>query len=196
MAQQPIIRVGDTTTHGGTVLEGFESFSIHGRAAAGVGHKVHCPQCKGTFVIVEGSPTHSFMGIALSTEGMLTSCGARLLASAPNVVAEVASGLSGIAFGPTEAVAPMSAAKSVPDAVTALERGQTHDQHFHLLDEATGEPLAQRRYRITVIQGAPLLARQFVSNRGEGHFYYAQIVHDSPARWRSLAGRLWDEGVR
>lgn len=35
MTARPIIRVGDKTTHGGTVLEGFSSYSIDCRAAAG-----------------------------------------------------------------------------------------------------------------------------------------------------------------
>ncbi|MGW9064553.1 PAAR domain-containing protein [Achromobacter animicus] len=39
MTARPIIRVGDKTTHGGTVLEGFSSYDIDGRAAAGLGHK-------------------------------------------------------------------------------------------------------------------------------------------------------------
>lgn len=52
MPARPIIRVGDKTTHGGTVLEGFPSYAIDGRAAAGIGHKVDCPKCNGIFPIV------------------------------------------------------------------------------------------------------------------------------------------------
>ena len=36
MTGRPIIRLGDKTTHGGTVMEGFSSYSIDGRAAAGL----------------------------------------------------------------------------------------------------------------------------------------------------------------
>ena len=36
MTGRPIIRVGDKTTHGGTVMEGFSSYTIDGRAAAGL----------------------------------------------------------------------------------------------------------------------------------------------------------------
>ena len=61
MTARPIIRVGDKTTHGGTVLEGFSSYDIDGRAAAGLGHMVDCPKCKGVFPIVEG------LGASLST---------------------------------------------------------------------------------------------------------------------------------
>lgn len=43
--------VGDTTTHGGRVLEGSTTATIEGKPIAGVGHKVLCPQCKGVFPI-------------------------------------------------------------------------------------------------------------------------------------------------
>ncbi|MDB5894334.1 MAG: hypothetical protein JWQ88_1865, partial [Rhodoferax sp.] len=32
--------------------------------------------------------------------------------------------------------------------------------------------------------------------RAEGHFYYAQIVADSPNRWKALAQNLYDAGLR
>lgn len=54
MTARPIIRVGDKTTHGGTVLEGFSSYDIDGRAAAGLGHKVGCPKCKESIPSLRG----------------------------------------------------------------------------------------------------------------------------------------------
>uniref|UniRef100_UPI003FA59825 PAAR domain-containing protein n=1 Tax=Limnobacter sp. TaxID=2003368 RepID=UPI003FA59825 len=42
-----MIRQGDTTSHGGTVLEGFPFYTVEGRAVAAMGHKVACPLCKG-----------------------------------------------------------------------------------------------------------------------------------------------------
>lgn len=47
-----MILVGDKTSHGGRVLEGTDSATVNGRAIAGVGHMVACPQCKGTFPIL------------------------------------------------------------------------------------------------------------------------------------------------
>src|SRR5688500_14425687 len=35
MNGRPIVRVGDKTTHGGTVTEGFSSYDVLGRAASG-----------------------------------------------------------------------------------------------------------------------------------------------------------------
>lgn len=81
MTARPIIRVGDKTTHGGTVLEGFSSYSIDGRAAAGVGHKVDCPKCNGLFPIIEGVPSFAVGDSLVTLEGMKTACGAALISS-------------------------------------------------------------------------------------------------------------------
>jgi len=40
------IRLGDSTTHGGKVLEAFSRTDLNGKPIAGVGHKVSCPLCK------------------------------------------------------------------------------------------------------------------------------------------------------
>ena len=37
------IRLGDSTTHGGKVLEAFSRTDLNGKPIAGVGHKVSCP---------------------------------------------------------------------------------------------------------------------------------------------------------
>lgn len=79
-----IIRKGDSTSHGGTVLEGFGQTDLNGRPIAGVGHKVSCPKCKGVFPIVEGSSSYSVGGVPVALHGMKTSCGASLIASGPN----------------------------------------------------------------------------------------------------------------
>lgn len=44
-----IIRLGDSTSHGGTVLEAFNLTDLNGKPMSGVGHKVVCPLCKGVF---------------------------------------------------------------------------------------------------------------------------------------------------
>ncbi|MEN5343450.1 PAAR domain-containing protein [Achromobacter mucicolens] len=81
MTGRPIIRVGDKTTHGGTVIEGFSSYSIDGRAAAGLGHNVECPTCNGIYPIVEGVSSFTIDGGYVAIEGMRTACGATLIAS-------------------------------------------------------------------------------------------------------------------
>lgn len=43
MAGRPVVRIGDKTSHGGKVTQGFLEYLIEGRAAAGMGHLVACP---------------------------------------------------------------------------------------------------------------------------------------------------------
>ena len=40
-----------------------------------------------------------------------------------------------------------------------------------------------------------LLKSQMDANKGEGHFYYAHIIPDSPRRWAELAKRIKNEGL-
>jgi uncharacterized Zn-binding protein involved in type VI secretion len=75
-----IIRKGDSTSHGGVVLEGSLTDICHGKPIAYIGHKTHCPKCKGDFPIVEGVLTTSFYGKGVASAGMKTSCGATLIA--------------------------------------------------------------------------------------------------------------------
>lgn len=78
---QAVIKVGDTTTHGGTVLIGIDALHYGPVAVAGLGDLVFCPRCKGEFPIVEGSDFLMYEGKKIALEGMLTACGARLIAS-------------------------------------------------------------------------------------------------------------------
>ncbi|MGF7191907.1 putative Zn-binding protein involved in type VI secretion [Robbsia andropogonis] len=90
MARRAIICKGDSTTHGGVVLEGSTSGTIHGRPIAGVGHLVSCPRCKGVFPIQSDTLgrryPHHFLGIDTAVEGMRTACGAELIASQHDMV--------------------------------------------------------------------------------------------------------------
>lgn len=76
-----IIRLGDSTSHGGKVIEGSPFDICMGKPIAYIGHKVQCPKCKGLFPIVEGAPTTTFYGKGVALAGMHTACGAVLIAS-------------------------------------------------------------------------------------------------------------------
>ncbi|MBB4866989.1 putative Zn-binding protein involved in type VI secretion [Pseudomonas nitritireducens] len=80
---QEIIRLGDSTSHGGTVIQAFGQTNLNGKPMAGVGHQVVCPLCKGVFPIAQGSALLDVDGIAVALHGMKTACGASLIASAP-----------------------------------------------------------------------------------------------------------------
>lgn len=87
-----IIRQGDPTNHGGKVLEGSIVDICHGKPIAYIGHKVSCPQCKGTYPIVEGAMTTSFYGKGVAVAGMKTGCGATLIATQFTDIVETAFG--------------------------------------------------------------------------------------------------------
>ncbi len=76
----PIICVGDGTTHGGLVLEGFPHTDIDGRTPAGVGHQVSCPKCGGSHPIVGPGLGPTINDVEIAADGMSTACGAKLIA--------------------------------------------------------------------------------------------------------------------
>jgi uncharacterized Zn-binding protein involved in type VI secretion len=129
MAAKPIIRLGDQTSHGGVVAEGFPDFMIHGKNVAGVGHKVTCPLCPGSHVIVAGAANVSAFGKNIALEGMQTSCGAVLIPSQGTATVNVSSGAAG---GDSAAKGAASVAASVKPVF---------DEQF-LLQDANGTPLS------------------------------------------------------
>ncbi|WP_447741189.1 PAAR domain-containing protein [Pseudomonas laurentiana] len=77
-----IVRIGDSTNHGGIVIGSIPHTNLNGKPMAGKGNMVFCPLCKGEFPIIEGSGTYRVNGIPVALDGMKTACGAILIASA------------------------------------------------------------------------------------------------------------------
>lgn len=75
-----LILVGDTTSHGGTVLSGSSGCLAEGLPVARVGDPVSCPLCKGVFPIVEGAASVFETGMNIARHGDKTACGATLIA--------------------------------------------------------------------------------------------------------------------
>lgn len=113
-----IIRQGDSTSHGGKVLEGLVTDICHGKPIAYIGHKVSCPKCSGTHTIVEGVMTTTFYGKGVAVAGMKTSCGATLIASQFTDIVEVAGGGGG--SGAKAAAASSAAAAAATTAAVAV----------------------------------------------------------------------------
>jgi uncharacterized Zn-binding protein involved in type VI secretion len=75
-----VIRLGDSTTHGGKVITASPNAFYEGIPIARVGDQVSCPKCKGMHTIVTGAP-HAFdHGAQIACDGDLVSCGAKLIA--------------------------------------------------------------------------------------------------------------------
>ena len=79
---RPFIVIGDTTSHGGTVVEGAPTTDTDGRRIARVGDKVTCPRRgHGDTVIATGDPTCIIEGKPAARHGDVTACGATLIST-------------------------------------------------------------------------------------------------------------------
>ncbi|MGV2290592.1 PAAR domain-containing protein [Trinickia sp. YCB016] len=73
-----VARLGDTTDHGGRVIEATPTLTDMGVPVALDGHLVECPKCGGKFrIIATGKRTHH--GLPVGYLGDKTSCGATLI---------------------------------------------------------------------------------------------------------------------
>jgi len=59
-----------------------------------------------------------------------------------------------------------------------------------------GDPIYAGMSWVELVAMAPILGKQMLDGKGEGHFYYAHALKDSPRRWEGLAKRLASEGLR
>jgi len=84
----PFIRLGDKTSHGGTVVEASMVSDIGGIGIARVGDKVTCP-VHGDQVIVSGDITLVVDGKAVARHGDEVGCGARLIAGQQTTLDQV-----------------------------------------------------------------------------------------------------------
>ena len=154
-----IIRKGDPTSHGGVVLEGSLTDICMGKPIAYIGHKVQCPQCKGTFPIIEGVLTTTFYGKGVALAGMKTACGAVLVATQFTDIVEQGSGAA--AGAAATAAAKSTAAVSAAAALAAGEAGaapnsppeaEVFDEQFAFVDEDK-QPLGEIPYTVKLPSG-------------------------------------------
>ena len=151
MGEKAIIRLGDKTSHNGTVLEGYQDTICMGKPVAGIGHKVSCPKCSGSHTIVEGAMSFFVMGRNIAVDGMKTSCGAVLIASQQTDTVDAGGGAAPAeaAVGSTAAAAAASAAAVAAAAALAAS---AFDEQFQLVDKQ-GKPLANAAYKIVAASG-------------------------------------------
>lgn len=161
-----IIRQGDTTSHNGTVLEGSMQDICHGKPIAYIGHKVHCPKCKGDYPIVEGAMTTTFYGKGVALAGMKTSCGATLVPSqftdtveygqtgqSSSAIAAASAAPAAIARSAAENKGTVENALAKSTSEETSENAEKFDMFFHAKDESNQTSLADVRYRIVLDDG-------------------------------------------
>lgn len=76
-----VIRLGDSTSHGGTVISARDDFIAQGKPVALNGDMTSCPQCKGTFPIQVAASERQHVDKAVAYDGDKTACGAALISS-------------------------------------------------------------------------------------------------------------------
>jgi hypothetical protein len=82
------------------------------------------------------------------------------------------------------------------DFLKAL-RAQTNIKRVVVVDlKDKGDLIYAGISQLELTKVAPTLGEQMNRQQGEGHFYYAHVVADSPARWAALAKHLYDAGLR
>ncbi len=78
----PVVRLGDSTSHGGKVISASTTHLIDGIGIARVGDRVICPMPgHGVNVIVEGAPTYLIGGRMVALQGHHSACGCTLISS-------------------------------------------------------------------------------------------------------------------
>lgn len=76
-----VIRLGDKTSHGGTVVSASSTFLVKGKGVACDGDKVFCPQCRGVYAIAVATSDRVHHGKKVAYHDDKVACGARLLSS-------------------------------------------------------------------------------------------------------------------
>lgn len=83
-----IILLGDTTSHGGTVISCSTLVNSHDKGWVRVGDMVTCPQCRGVFPFNQGNPAMLDEDKPVAYEGCKTACGAELKRSQQHTLTE------------------------------------------------------------------------------------------------------------
>jgi len=146
---RPVIVVGDRTSHGGVVLTGSPFSDVDGKGIARIGDTVSCPK-KGhgsVTTIVTGDVTDIIDGSPVARHGDKTACGAILISS--QMLTYVDEGSDGGREGAGAGAASATVARQAVPSKTEGSEAEGFDQQFLLTDEVTGEPLANRFYRLT-----------------------------------------------
>jgi uncharacterized Zn-binding protein involved in type VI secretion len=152
---QPLIVVGDKTSHGGTVITCSPISDTLGKGWARVGDMVSCPRCKGVFPISQGDSSLTDDGRAVAYHGCKTACGATLISSQMLTSTEPSGGAGRGAAGSRANDALAKGVGSIGDGVLARYQDERLDEaetrfrgRFQLLDQSSGEPVAGESVRV------------------------------------------------
>ena len=141
-----VIRLGDPTTHGGTVVSATTNYIMFGKEVAGRGDKATCPRPgHGVVTIVEGDPLWTVNGKNVALEGHKCSCGCSLISTLPKVLRSYESSGASNVSSSVAAVAVNSPTRGKPT--------ERFDEHFVLKDQVTGDVVGGFVYGIETRAG-------------------------------------------
>lgn len=166
-----IIRMGDATSHGGTVIEGWPTATYMGKPIALVGHKTSCPKCGGTYPIIQGVSTVTFSGMSVAVAGMKTACGAVLIASQFTGTVEQTHGRAEALSGAVETNANATYRGGSERQGTArtdsasVPAGEIEIEEFYSLTSGDGQPLDHYCYDLFVDGDLHKQAAQYAAGR-------------------------------
>lgn len=152
---QPLIVLGDKTSHGGTVITASPFSDTHGKGWARIGDMVSCPQCGGVFPISQGDTSLIDDGKPVAYHGCKVACGATLLSSQNFTITTPS---SGAAAGAEAQVFPENFGSVGSDLIAtyqdeAMDNSQYFRGRFQVLDQSTGEPVSGVEARIRSTDG-------------------------------------------
>lgn len=153
------IRLGDSHTGGGTMLEA-SGFPVNGINLCVIGDRGYCPTHNGTFPLVSTGNPFGFTlnGRRAAYEPAKVACGCSVISSCRDFFAwvdeggagKVATALSEVAEGGARVV---SAAATGPLRASNDAANHAYDRTFVITNDKTGMPLPNTRYRLTLENG-------------------------------------------
>lgn len=168
MGTRYYIHVGDTTTSAGLVLTGLATHLWHGHQCSFEGDQVFCRTCKSVgFIRCIGDriPSTGRHGReqALSDDLCICRCPIppRLVAS------QVTYSTSGNSDGGSVDLSTLATAP-FQYGLPPTREADKYDQRFCVVEESTGEPIKERRYKLTY-RGGEMLGRT------DGHGYTERV---------------------
>jgi uncharacterized Zn-binding protein involved in type VI secretion len=166
---KPLIVLGDSTDHGGSVVSASPTFTTMGKQIARVGDQVSCPRCRGVHLIAEGDPSMTDAGMAVAFHGCKTTCGAALISSQMVSVTDPSGGPGAGAATNSQATNGASSGEAgggapspVPAGYSSVGGGaaagyqdepvanaaQRYRGRFQVLDAETGKPVCGQSIRV------------------------------------------------
>ncbi|MEO5933368.1 MAG: PAAR domain-containing protein [Duganella sp.] len=189
---QPLIVLGDKTSHGGTVIGCAATADTMGKGWARMGDMVACPRCKGVFPISQGDASLIEDGRPVAYHGCKVACGAVLISSQMLTSTEPSSGAAPNAAGGASDDMLAKGLGAIGAGLVAGYQDEPLDDtaqrfrgRFQVLDLTSGEPVTGQPVRVRSTGG------QYLTGSTDAEGYTQWVERDAG---EALAFDLADPG--